>query len=187
MFQELELFGVATVNSKGTCEVGEKCSQEPNNVKRPFLLVPGPLKGLEVVKPGIPDLWTSAFLLFPDRNDKPPHLLLPTSCFLPLPLSYFGVTSQTPGLHFPCVTAGRKIPAWLIDPAWPACIVPCSPQPTSLTPHQSCCFWTLHPKQPKPPQPTMSPLDKCHLPLRPLSSPRILFLSFPSPASGPCL
>lgn len=45
MFQELELFGVATVNSKGTCEVGEECRQEPNNVKRPFLLVPGPLKG----------------------------------------------------------------------------------------------------------------------------------------------
>ena len=71
MFLELELFAVVTVNSKGTCEVGEKSSQEPNNVKSPFLGMPGPLKGLEVVKPGIPDLWTPASLPFPDRKDKP--------------------------------------------------------------------------------------------------------------------
>lgn len=82
MFLELELFDVVTVNSKGTCEVGEKSSQEPNDVKSPFL-GPGPLTGLEVVKPGIPDLWTPAFLLFPDRKDKPPKPLpavTPTSC-----------------------------------------------------------------------------------------------------------
>ena len=60
--------------------------------------------------------------------------LLTSSCchsyFLPPPLSYFSLTSQTPGLHFPCMTAGWKIPAWLTDPAWPTCIVPCSPQTT---------------------------------------------------------
>ena len=60
--------------------------------------------------------------------------LLTSSCchsyFLPPPLSYFSLTSQTSGLHFPCMTAGWKIPAWLTDPAWPTCIVPCSPQTT---------------------------------------------------------
>ena len=49
--------------------------------------MPGPLKGLEVVKPGIPDLWTPAFLLFPDGKDKPPNLFL-LSLLLPAPASF---------------------------------------------------------------------------------------------------
>lgn len=110
MFLELELFGGVTVNSKGTCEVGEKSSQEPNNVKSPFLGVPGPLKGLEVVKPGIPDLWTPASLPFPDRKDKPPNFFLP-SLLLPAPTSFiFQLDISEPRAPFACMTAGWMIP-----------------------------------------------------------------------------
>ena len=86
---------------KGTCEVGEKSSQEPNNVKSPFLAVPGPLKGLEVVKPGIPDLWTPAFLLLPDGKDEPPDLFL-LSLLLPAPASFlFQLDISDPRAPFP--------------------------------------------------------------------------------------
>lgn len=99
--------------------------------QRPFLVIPGPLKGLKVANPRIPTFGPQ-LLLFPDTDDKPPSLLLTSSCFLPPPLSHFGLRSQTRGLYFPCMTAGQKTSAWLTDLAWPVYILPCSPRTTSL-------------------------------------------------------
>lgn len=108
----------------------------------------------------IPDLWPSAFLLFPDRYYKPRNLLLTSSYFLP-PHLFFHILAW-------CLRPQDSTSlAWLLARRYLhdtltqldlCALVPTPHRLTSLIPNQSHCFWTLHLKW------LELPFDKWHLP-----------------------